>query len=79
MHANKLKCLWANQIKIKIYNFKCHNYTLNTYAGGAMLYIFQDRRKQIHIMGAEKGGAMGISDRISRAVRGYAPPEMFEI
>ena len=71
MHANKLKCLWANQIKIKIYNFKCHNYTLNTYAGGTMLYI------SIHI--PEKGGAMGISDRISRGVRGYAPPEMFEI
>ena len=28
---------------------------------------------------AEKGGAMGISDYISRGVRGYAPPEIFEI
>ena len=28
---------------------------------------------------AEKGGAMGIRDRISGAVRKYALPEMFEI
>ena len=29
--------------------------------------------------GTEKGRAMGISDRISRGVRGYGPPEIFEI
>ena len=55
----------------------------NFYCFGSSLLILtftlQGRWKQIHIGGAEKGGAMGISDRISRGVRGYSPPEIFEI
>ena len=43
------------------------------------MIAIQGRQKQIHIGGAEKGGAMEISGCISRGVRGYAPPEMFEI
>ena len=42
-------------------------------------FIIMNTRSVGHVYGHEKGGAMRISDCISRGLRGYAPLEIFEI